>query len=731
MGSNPPFPAGPVAGGRSYEYTYTAANANDIETLPVATPLSVFVPSNANVKLTLPPITNPLIAKYFIYRGGGNSPNSPRHRVGSTTLATFTDTQAENATYFAAPTPPLAAPKSERYSIALTCDRASSVADWIHTLLLYCQGAFTFDSQGRLELRIDKKIPAGYVPPITFTEGVNVFPNSTTLQRRDQTQRYNQVEVWFNDVDDNFTRKRAFVQTDAVKNGLETPRSASFELPGIPDANIATRRAIRLLNAMQIDLATDWMTTREALGVQPWDVVPLTAAGLSAQLVRVKSIQAAGENLHIYAEQYSDEVYSDVITLGGAPVSTTGPTPDDVPPDPTDVSVIEVPPDDPLLDPNSYLLVSWTPAATSLYKATQVLVDRGLGVEDLGLQATGPVKILRPRRGVWHTITLRTITTYDKPSPGVVVYILPQYAPPPPDVVNLTAPHETDDERGTLYWDAPNYDFIKDYQISDFPRFRNRTSVEAASPFETARARPRGVVWWNKPEPPTQQEPMRIPGLVHGDGYNTDLTLDVIVKVRSVAGELSTGVRTSWNISAKATTTTVVGRDPRGLAAAGDYIWTANYATDEIERFVRESATPDLTLAVGDRPYGVAFSAETSLYGDLWVANFGADTVTRAVLDADGAATVATTIALTAGDGPCRLWWDGTQIWVACFTSGKVRRISPSANAVIDPEISFGSSTKPTVPVREGIYVFTPCNGDNQLRIIQVDNDFASTPPEA
>src|SRR5678815_4585993 len=80
------------------------------------------------------------------------------------------------------------------------------------------------------------------------------------------------------------------------------------------------------------------------------------------------------------------------------------------------------------------------------------------------------------------------------------------------------------------------------------------------------------------------------------------------------------------------------------------------------------------------------------------------------------------TIPLTAGDGPLGLFWDGTQLWVACYTSGKLRRIAPSANAVQDPEITLGG--KPTFPVREGIYLFVPCHADDVVRIVQVDNDF-------
>jgi hypothetical protein len=70
-------------------------------------------------------------------------------------------------------------------------------------------------------------------------------------------------------------------------------------------------------------------------------------------------------------------------------------------------------------------------------------------------------------------------------------------------------------------------------------------------------------------------------------------------------------------------------------------------------------------VAVGKRPVGIVASQET-----VWVANNGSDSVTK--LRANDGATLGT---FPVGEGPLKLAFEGTNVWVTNYVSGTVMRL--------------------------------------------------------
>jgi YVTN family beta-propeller protein len=151
---------------------------------------------------------------------------------------------------------------------------------------------------------------------------------------------------------------------------------------------------------------------------------------------------------------------------------------------------------------------------------------------------------------------------------------------------------------------------------------------------------------------------------------------------------------------------------PTGIAFDGTNIWVANYKSNTVSEINSASATLVATIAVGSQPRGVVFDGTY-----IWVANEGSNTVTKLSTAGGflgnftvgsgpyymGVDTVNNTIWVANRNGntvtelnqsggvvntiatdsePQFVAFDGTNIWVSCYSAQKVDKISPSGSVL-------------------------------------------------
>jgi YVTN family beta-propeller protein len=704
---------GVIAGQRTQQYVYTRVNVNDAETLPSPAGGIALGGGGHRVQVTCPVDPSGLTVKYNIYRRYTVNPFGFVGAAGADGI--FTDNVAD-AVALAGARPPTVAPRPERYRIGITCDRQASAEDWIDTILSHCLGTRTTDD-GKLQLRILTKLPAGYVPK-EFDVATNVDPKSVTVSRKERSLLANQVTCNVTDAAHGWSYPTPVTrERPTVTAGTERPRPKVLELPGLLDKNTGGRVSTTEVNLDYNDLLVTFRTTREGMAVQPLDVIKFTGAGLAGQYLRVVTTRKQGEDRELFCIEYQDANFDDVVNAEDAPVEMSLPDPDESPPDPMPTLTEDV-----LTGPTgpytSRIRVDWTLGDTPFYKFTRVVVNDGVANYVLSETSFGPVYIENPRRFVLHTITLQTVTVYNKESPGAVAFITPVFAPPPPDVINLRAPSDTEEERGSVYWDAPAYEFVDHYQVFDV----SADWSNAADPDLS-----RMIATWPKDFPPTKDNPLRIARAVHGDGFTTDLVFSVQVRVVAMGnpGLRSGGATVSWRLPATGRALFAVGGDPREVTFDGASVWVANWLSGTVEQVDRATGAVLQTITVGTKPDGLAFSPETSAHGDLWVANFGSDSVTRIGFDAAGVGTIVATVLTGGSSGPLKLEWDGALLWVSCFTAGTVKRIDPLTNQVTQ---TTTVGAKPCGLHYRQRRLFVANYGSNTVSVLQVADDFPAAP---
>ncbi|HEX8851269.1 MAG TPA: phage tail protein [Gemmatimonadaceae bacterium] len=688
----PPKPSNPVTlanGGAgsipagSYYYTFTSVTGDGIETLesPVSSVITFGTASRVTVTV---PAGGAGTSSRNIYRNAVSGVQTPRYLVGTiannTAGATLSDNTPNTVLLANGATAPVVAPRPERYVSGILISRQANGQDWLDTILAHFAGKVTMDN-GRYQCRVDQKLDAGYTPMVLRDEmhddGTNVLPANVDpltveVWRKDETELFNVVTINYLDSNNNFQPASITIKRDKVKALLERPRVATYELPGCPDKNQALRIGTLYLNRAWDDLLWRIRGDRSVLALQPGlDVAELRIGGLVFD-GRALKLSTDGDAFMLEGEEYHEESYAELVQNEDTPIGTTIPDPSSTPPNPTNCNVQEVPAEDGS-GAGAYFLVTFTPGLTPYYRSTRVVVNDGLNTYVAAEQENGPVPIRNLRRGFPHLITLYTLTDRGtRISTGVTLGpITPQLLGPiVPDVLNLAAPFDTHERRGTITCTLPPYVGIDHIEV--FDNFGNpvvppRIASVPASTVSTG-------------------APIDLKAFIHGDGYANDQVFSIIVKVVNSFGDKSPGIPISWTIKQNGTAAYTVGFDPRDVTFDGSAVWVANHNGGNVQRIKRSTGTVDLTVNVGSKPYGILYES-----GRIWVANYGSDTVTY--MNTDGSSVG--TLSLAAGDGPLGLiaYTNSTgerRIVVSCHKTNRVKIIDPVGLSVTGTVINVG-----------------------------------------
>jgi YVTN family beta-propeller protein len=127
--------------------------------------------------------------------------------------------------------------------------------------------------------------------------------------------------------------------------------------------------------------------------------------------------------------------------------------------------------------------------------------------------------------------------------------------------------------------------------------------------------------------------------------------------------------------------TYLVGAGPRGVAFDGTDIWVANYNGNTVTKLDASNGQTLGTFSVGSAPWNVAVNTTDHT---IWVANRNSNNVMK--LNQSG--SVLLTVATDAF--PQFLAFDGTNMWVSCYSSQTIEEISPSGAILKRQSISNG-----------------------------------------
>lgn len=323
-----------------------------------------------------------------------------------------------------------------------------------------------------------------------------------------------------------------------------------------------------------------------------------------------------------------------------------------LPANPTNVNVVEDVTIGPTGAQTSKLKITWTPADVP-GSTTRIRVDDGLTVFILGEFIEGPVYLPSPRRNALHQVTLFTVTP-TAISTGVTDSVTPIFAGAiVPNVLNTVQVPLKNEDQGVVIFTPPEYDFTAHFEICD--TFSGAVDPPVIATIPAAQTQ-FGVPY-----------KVRLASAIHGDGYSSPRVFSILIKTVSMTGDKSSGVAASWTIQPNGIGTVQVGTDPRDAIFDGTDIWVSNFGSNTVQRIDRYTNVATQTRSVGTKPYGITFNSAVNA---LYVANYGSNDVTVLYYDNTSA-----TISLGAGTGPLGALYSDGAVWISCHLTNQVKRI--------------------------------------------------------
>jgi len=142
-----------------------------------------------------------------------------------------------------------------------------------------------------------------------------------------------------------------------------------------------------------------------------------------------------------------------------------------------------------------------------------------------------------------------------------------------------------------------------------------------------------------------------------------------------------------------------VGVEPSAMAFDGADIWVTNYGSNTVTEFAASTGKVIGTFNVGTKPSGIAFDG-----GNLWVANSGSNNVTKLL-----AATGAVVGTYNVGSDPYGVTFDGVNIWVTNVEGDNVTKLVAATGALVG---AYPVGTSPSGIAFDGVNIWV-ANGDN------------------
>lgn len=306
--------------------------------------------------------------------------------------------------------PPVAAYVKPRWEIGIVLNSTSNLGDWIDTMRAHAPCWISHNGEAYCIIA-DQPDTAGSV--WDFEES-NILEGSMKVSKAGFSDSPTTVTVKFTDQKNNFNDASIRRELASVASGSDYRREAQYDLPGIPDSDIAMRLAIYYINR-RLDDITISFDTPASVGILllPGDLITVSyPVGFSGTPFRVTQISQSddGHSWTITALEYTTAPYSDTIqetdpgTVGGLP------DPWSIPPAPTSLILTTV-----ILSGHSpvdavaKIKVEWTPGDTPYYDTTRIeYSEDGSTYIQAGTSKLGPIYVENVILGNTYTFNLYT-----------------------------------------------------------------------------------------------------------------------------------------------------------------------------------------------------------------------------------------------------------------------------------------------------------------------------------
>lgn len=368
--------AGALTG--NYDWVWTAANTNGVETLPA--PVSNILSITGKKAALTVPLGDSATVKRFIYR----KVSGAYYRtvtLNDNTTGSAEDNVTDATALTGAPVPTVAPLSTKRWYGGLTLWVNSSDADAALRLICKHFGGHVKLIAGKWTLLLDKALPGGYVPKEFSVAAETIDEASVQLWRKDRSELFNEVRLWFSDANNRYEKAEILKQRATVIAGTESPRTLDVQMFAYHDSGVAGRMATELLNRAWDDLGIEFDSDPTGLEVLPNDVIAVTAAGLSSQRFRVDRVETQDGRPKITGFEYQAASYSGVIQEADSPVVWGGIPVADAYADPPPVTGLTVAENDP-----GVITLEWTAPDFGLLAGYHITmsIDAGPTI-DLGM----------------------------------------------------------------------------------------------------------------------------------------------------------------------------------------------------------------------------------------------------------------------------------------------------------------------------------------------------------
>lgn len=415
--------AGALTGIFDYVYTYVDGVGNETMASPISNTVTV-----ASDKIDLTGITvGPAgtVSRKIYRRQDPGTVYTFLHKITDNTTTTYTDNGNVGSGV-----PPVASYTKPRWEIGIVLNSTSNLGDWIDTMRAHAPCWITNNGQVYCIIA-DQPDVAGSVHSFSVDD---IIVDSMSVKKAGFSDSPTTVTVKFTDQKNNFNDASVRRELASVAAGTDYRREASYDLPGIPDADIATRLAIYYINKRLADIMVSFETPGSVgIKILPGDLIDVTyPVGFTATPFRVIGVEQSddGHRWTINALEYSTAPYSDVIQEFDPGTTGGPPDPFEAPPPPTGLTLttIIVSGRTPV-DTIAKIQVDWTPGDTPYYKTTRIeySLDGGSTWIQAGTSKLGPMYVENVTLGVLYTFRLYTVSATDLESTPVSDTITPEF----------------------------------------------------------------------------------------------------------------------------------------------------------------------------------------------------------------------------------------------------------------------------------------------------------------
>jgi hypothetical protein len=375
-----------------------------------------------------------------------------------------------------------------RYPVGLMFQRQSTIKHMIEEICNHAQLWIT-TNEGVYNINVDKPRSAvsfsitdedleeGFMPSV-YSKGDNEVVDSLNVNYIDESSG------WID--------KSTPIEDPAIHNSNEPITSEDLNVRGCHFLQQAKRIGYYRFNRKQLNLQFNLKLGPRGALLSPGDRVPVNCSlrNINQDLVVVDA-QPDGLGWRATFEVYDEAIFSNSIQTEIGIVKPANPSPQDIPPAPTGLTLTEE-----IAGQDSRVKIAFTPAPVShTGQYTRIMVRRTVGATTYPWyklnDTTGSVDyIINTNPGETYEVSLKTFTSFDKESATALTGSITTTG------VNLTGPQGPQGPQGNAGANAKTLTVISDRQTINYDSAGNPSPSAQTTTFSVNKQNTTGVVNW-------------------------------------------------------------------------------------------------------------------------------------------------------------------------------------------------------------------------------------------